>query len=107
MEVKIEKPNNIYGFMVTGTGLVLGKPMLDKESNLVEIKNPRLARVIQTQGGNDLACVPIVGEPDSLRFVQNPLYIYEVKDKRVLNKYTESVSGIQVINQMPPISFGK
>jgi hypothetical protein len=108
LKVTIERPNNIHGTMIEGTGLVLGKPKISSEGHYVGIKNPRLARVIQVPGGgSDLVCVPIVGEPDFFHFLQAPSYIYEVKDKRVIDKYTESTSTIKVVKQMPPIIAGK
>ncbi len=107
MKIVFKNPKNTHGVTLEGTGLVLGKPIQDENSNFIGLKNPRIARIGKDDQGNpSLFCVSFMGEPDDLYFTKTPIYVYEVKDKRVLNKYIESTTGITMVEPSPILSCG-
>lgn len=97
------KPKHLYGFLVEGFGLMFGKPIISPDNQFVGVKEPRIAKVGRDPNDPnkaDLVFIQAIGEPVEIFFNKAPLF-YENQDKKVLDKYTQSVSNIHLASVLP------
>lgn len=94
-------PKKVHGFIIPEIGMILGKPIIEGD-NLIGIKDPRAlaTKAAEKDKPGMKKIVPITGSPDEYFFSNKPGF-FELKDKGIIDLYTEQVTGIKITDRMP------
>jgi hypothetical protein len=88
---------------IEGLGIVMGKAPGKVDATIPYINNPRLVqmRADKEEGKQVIVLSRLVGDPDKLFFIKEPIFMYEVRDKGGLDSYTKSVTNLIMATNLP------
>jgi hypothetical protein len=95
-----EHHGEIICCMIEGMGLVIGK--LSSTNEGLSLKKPR---VIQTQhtptAPAQLRLGELIGSPDDLKMIRQPIFLYEILDKKIKDLYIQVTTGLILADKIP------
>ena len=77
-------------FFVEGIGMIVGTP--ESLSGSFVIINPRIVQILQSKPPT-LSLQEPFGQPKRMFLARPPVFLYKIKDSKVLNLYQETTSS--------------
>lgn len=102
MSNKFYKENHgeVVCCLIEGMGLTIGR-LSSKEEGL-SLKNPRVVQTLHTPPDPvKIGLGELLGSPDDLRMIHQPVFIYKVLSKQIKDLYIQATTGLILADRIP------
>lgn len=103
--VMINEVGEVVVCFIEGMGLVVGRPSGRAEISGEQVTALNSPKVVQSAKGPDgkpmVGLADLVGVPERIYLTKDPIVMYRVKDKTIIDLYIQATTSITLANKLP------
>lgn len=100
----LDEMGNIVVCFIEGIGLIVGKATNKTkmpDESVPALNSPKVIQIINRQGEAPIVQLSdLLGKPDKIFLIKDPIFMYKLKDENLKNKYIEATTGLSLTTRI-------